>query len=170
MSSRVRFDTIFNIENLRVDRKLFAESFITQQPIDTINPILVSFGAAQENDFIKLFADGSIEVKHKGTYLIVVQGVFSRSGDSGGVARINFEGRLNGLELGSPQRIGMDKVNQAYPYERTQPAYLNVGDILEFFIARDSSGVNEGGLFSFTVSTLDWSDVPSVKISMFKVG
>lgn len=170
MSSRVRFDTIFNIENLRVDRKLFAESFTTQQPTDTISPILVSFGAAQENNFIKLFADGSIEIKQKGTYLIVVQGVFSRTGDSGGVARINFEGRLNGLEIGSPQRIGIDKIDQAYPYERTQPAFLNVGDVLTFYIARDNSGVNHGGLFTFPVSTLGWSDVPSVKISMFKVG
>lgn len=170
MSSRIRFDSIFSLTNLAFNNVLSAASFSNQLPSDTVTPIQVNFGAAQSTDFLDLAADGTITFKQKGNYAIIIQGIFSRTGSSGQVAQINFRGTLNGTDVGYTQHLALDKEDQAYPYERTQPITAAKDDVLRFYIARDSSGVNLGGLYTYTISTSGWSNAPSAAIIVFKLG
>lgn len=170
MSSRIRFDSIFSLTNLAFNNVLNSASFVNQLPTDTVTPLQVNFGSAQSNDYIDLAADGTITFKQKGNYAIIIQGIFSRTGSSGQVAQINFRGTLNNVDVGYTQHLALDKEDQAYPYERTQPISVSKDDVLRFYIARDSSGVNLGGLYTYSISTTGWSDAPSAAVIIFKLG
>lgn len=170
MSSRIRFDSIFSLTNLAFNNVLTAASFVNQLPTDTVTPLQVNFGSAQSNDYIDLAADGTITFKQKGNYAIIIQGIFSRTGSSGQVAQINFRGTLNNVDVGYTQHLALDKEDQAYPYERTQPISVSKDDVLRFYVARDSSGVNLGGLYTYSISTTGWSDAPSAAVIIFKLG
>jgi hypothetical protein len=77
---------------------------------------------------------------------------------------------LNNVDVGYTQHLALDKEDQAYPYERTQPISVSKDDVLRFYIARDSSGVNLGGLYTYSISTTGWSDAPSAAVIIFKLG
>jgi hypothetical protein len=154
--------------SLTVTQVLNGTSFVTQAPSALDTPLLVSFGAAQSNVDVSLDAGGTITFNTGGVYFINAFGSVERQGSSGGVAILLFRVLLNGTQISTTKGFHLDSPNLDIPYEVTIPFNAQAGDIMRFQIMRDSSGVNQGGLYGHTVLG-GWSNVPSSQIQIWKL-
>jgi hypothetical protein len=156
--------------NLSATQVLNGTSFVTQAPSALDTPLIVSFGAAQGSPStdVSLDAFGKVTFNKAGLYMINGFGSVERQGSSGGVAILLFRARLNGTQVSVTKGFHLDAPNLDIPYEVTIPFQANVGDIFWFEIMRDSSGVNQGGLYGHTVLG-GWSNVPSSQIQIWKL-
>jgi hypothetical protein len=154
--------------NLTAAQVLNGTSFATQAPSALDTPLLVSFGAAQSNVDVSLDAGGTIVFNTGGVYFINAFGSVERQGSSGGVAILLFRVLLNGTQISATKGFHLDTPNLDIPYEVTIPFKAQAGDSLRFQIMRDSSGVNQGGLYGHTVLG-GWPNVPSSQIQIWKL-
>lgn len=155
--------------NLTATQVLNGVSYATQAPSALDTPLIVSFGAAQGNISTDVMIDalGNVTFNKAGLYMINGFGSVERQGSSGGVAVLLFRARLNGTQVTATKGFHLDTPNLDIPYEVTIPFQANVGDVFWFEIMRDSSGVNQGGLYGHTVLG-GWSNVPSSQIQIWK--
>ena len=65
--------------------------------------------------------------------------------------------------------VELKDVGTSVPYDLTLPINATAGDVLTWEIMRDSSGVDQGGLYAHTLLG-GWSNVPSVSVSIYKIG
>jgi hypothetical protein len=156
--------------NLAATQVLNGTSFVTQAPSALDTPLIVSFGAAQGSGAtdVQLDAFGKVTFNKAGLYMINGFGSVERQGSSGGVAVLLFRGSLYGTQITVTKGFHLDTPNLDFPYEVTIPFQANAGDIFWFEIMRDSSGVNQGGLYGHTVLG-GWSNVPSSQIQIWKL-
>lgn len=157
--------------NLGVTPVLVAADTTNQTPSALDTPLQVKFGSAQGtvSDPVSLDASGVITFNQAGLYLFNGYANIERVGSSGGVAILLFRPLLNGVQADVIKMVEMDAPDIASPYEVTLPLTVSEGDQLTYEIMRDSSGVNEGGLYTH-VNAGPWDDIPSVAIKIFKVG
>jgi len=155
--------------NLTASQVLNGTSFVTQAPSALDTPLIVSFGAAQGSPStdVSIDATGKVTFNKAGLYMINGFGSVERQGSSGGVAILLFRALLNGVQVSATKGFHLDTPNMDIPYEVTIPFQANAGDIFWFEIMRDSSGVNQGGLYGHTVLG-GWSNVPSSQIQIWK--
>jgi hypothetical protein len=161
-------NTYLTVNTLNVPQVLNGTSFVTQAPSALDTPLLVSFGAAQSNVDVSLDAGGTIVFNTGGVYFINAFGSVERQGSSGGVAILLFRVLLNGTQISTTKGFHLDTPNLDVPYEVTIPFKAQAGDSLRFQIMRDSSGVNQGGLYGHTVLG-GWPNVPSSQIQIWKL-
>jgi hypothetical protein len=161
-------NTYLTANTLNIPQVLNGTSFVTQAPSALDTPLLVSFGAAQSNVDVSLDAGGTITFNTGGVYFINAFGSVERQGSSGGVAILLFRVLLNGAQLSTTKAFYLDTPNLDIPYEVTIPFKAQAGDSLRFQIMRDSSGVNQGGLYGHTVLG-GWPNVPSSQIQIWKL-
>ena len=161
-------NTYLTANTLSVPQVLNGTSFVTQAPSALDTPLVVSFGAAQSNVDVTLDAAGKIVFNTGGVYFINSFGSVERQGSSGGVAVILFRATLNGVQITTTKAIELSSTGVIIPYEITIPFKAQAGDILQFEIMRDSSGVNQGGLYGHTVLG-GWPNVPSSQIQIWKL-
>lgn len=156
--------------NLTATQVLNGTSFVNQAPSALDTPLVVSFGAAQGNISTDVMIDalGNVTFNKAGLYMINGFGSVERQGSSGGVAVLLFRARLNGTQVTATKGFHLDTPNLDIPYEVTIPFQANAGDVFWFEIMRDSSGVNQGGLYGHTVLG-GWSNVPSSQIQIWKL-
>lgn len=155
--------------NLTAAQVLNGTSFATQAPSALDTPLVVSFGAAQGSPSTDVSIDtfGKVTFNKAGLYMINGFGSVERQGSSGGVSILLFRALLNGVQVSVTKGFHLDTPNMDIPYEVTIPFQANAGDIFWFEIMRDSSGVNQGGLYGHTVLG-GWSNVPSSQIQIWK--
>lgn len=155
--------------NLTAAQVLNGTSFATQAPSALDTPLVVSFGAAQGSPSTDVSIDtfGKVTFNKAGLYMINGFGSVERQGSSGGVSILLFRALLNGVQVSTTKGFHLDTPNMDIPYEVTIPFQANAGDIFWFEIMRDSSGVNQGGLYGHTVLG-GWSNVPSSQIQIWK--
>jgi hypothetical protein len=161
-------NTYLTANTLNIPQVLNGTSFVTQAPSALDTPLVVSFGAAQSNVDVSLDAGGTIVFNTGGVYFINAFGSVERQGSSGGVAILLFRVLLNGAQLSTTKAFYLDTPNLDIPYEVTIPFKAQAGDSLRFQIMRDSSGVNQGGLYGHTVLG-GWPNVPSSQIQIWKL-
>ena len=150
---------------------LQGKSNVNQEPAELGEVLQVTFGAAQGtiSDPVQLLADGTIVFNESGLYLFNGYGNFERVGSSGGVSVTAFRALLNGVAIMPPKAVELDTPGVMIPYELTVPINATAGDELVWEIMRDSSGVNQGGLY--THALLDgWGTVPSTDVAIWKIG
>lgn len=157
-------------DNFEFTQVLNGFSTVSQAPSALDTPIIVSFGAAQGSPSadVELQAGGKIIFNRAGAYFVNGYGSVERQGSSGGVAIVLFRAVLNGTQISTTKAFHLDGVDITVPYEVSIPFQANAGDILQFEIMRDSSGVNAGGLYPHT-NLGGWSNVPSTQIQIWKV-
>ena len=153
---------------LSVPQVLNGTSFVTQAPSALDTPLVVSFGASQSNVDVTLDAGGTIVFNTGGVYFINSFGSVERQGSSGGVAVILFRATLNGVQITTTKAIELSSTGVIIPYEITIPFKAQAGDIIRFEIMRDSSGVNQGGLYGHTVLG-GWPNVPPAHVEIWKL-
>ena len=150
---------------------LFAESFNNQLPSALDTTLQVEFGAAQNTvtDPVMLDASGNITFNQAGEYIFIGFGNFERQGASGGVSVTAFRSLKNGVQQGSVKMVELDTTGVAVPYEVTIPFKAAAGDVLTWEIIRDSSGVNQGGLYEHLLLSPWGARVPSASFQVYRV-
>lgn len=156
--------------NIQLTQVLNGTSTVSQTPSALDTPLIVNFGAAQGSSStdVELQAGGKIIFHRAGAYFINGFGSVERQGSSGGVAVLLFRVVLNGTQVSTTKGFHLDTPNLPTEYEVTIPFQANAGDVLEFQIMRDSSGVNAGGVYPHT-NLGGWPNVPSTQIQIWKV-
>ena len=162
----------FTESNLSLSSSLLlsSSSTVDQTPsaLDTV--LQVTFGAASgtPSDPVQLAADGTITFNEAGLYLFNGFGNFERQGSSGGVSVTLFRALINGSQVGVIKAVELDSTGVMIPYEVTTPIQASAADTLTWEILRDSSGVNQGGLYTHT-NLSAWDDVPSASINIYRL-
>lgn len=157
--------------NLAVTNVLNATDTNNQTPSGLDTPLQVLFGIAQGTgtDPVMVDVSGNITFNESGIYLFNGYSNFERQGSSGGNAVIAFRALLNGVQAGVTKMVELKDVGTGVPYDLTLPINATAGDVLTWEIMRDSSGVDQGGLYAHTILG-GWSNVPSVSVSIYKIG
>ena len=150
---------------------LSASETNNQLPTGLDTPLQVTFGAAQNtsSDPVSLDANGVVTFNQAGLYLFTGYANFERQGSSGGVSVTLFRPLLNSVQADVTKMVELKEPGVAIPYEVAVPLTVSEGDTLTYEILRDSSGVDQGGLYAH-VNSSSWDDVPAVSIKIFKVG
>tara|TARA_R110000803_G_scaffold108082_2_gene176322 strand:+ start:2101 stop:2700 length:600 start_codon:yes stop_codon:yes gene_type:complete len=163
--------SILELKQIAASPVLFATDYTSQAPSVLDVPLQVLFGAAQNivTDPVMLDVSGNITFNQAGLYLFSGYASFERQGSSGGVSVVLFRALINGVQSGITKSVSLSGTGIAIPYELTTPIQANAGDVLTWEIMRDSSGVNQGGLYTHTTGS-SWSNVPSVSLSIQKLG
>ena len=149
---------------------LYAASYIDQTPSALDTPLQVKFGAAQNTstDPVMIDALGNITFNQVGVYLFNGFGNIERQGSSGGVSVLLFRALIDGVQAGVVKGFELNTTGVMIPYEVTTVINVTeVGTVLTWEILRDSSGVNQGGMYTHTASS-SWDNVPSAQIQIFK--
>lgn len=157
--------------SLGVTTVLTASDTTNQEPSGLDTPLQVKFGSAQGtvSDPVSLDSNGTITFNQSGLYLFNGYFNFERQGPSAGVAIILFRMLVNGVQYGSVKMAELNRTGISLPYDLTIPMTFSQGDELTYEILRDSTGVDEGGLYIHDNGST-WTNVPSVAIKIFKVG
>jgi hypothetical protein len=164
--------SILNLVSPSATSVLYAFSTVNQAPSVLDTPLQVTFGAAQNTatDPVMLDALGNITFNQTGMYLFNGFGNIERQGSSGGVSVLLFRALINGVQAGVVKGFELNTTGVMFPYETTIVINITeVGTVLTWQILRDSSGVNQGGMYVHIASG-PWDDVPSTQIQIFKVG
>lgn len=146
--------------------QLIGTEYDVQIPSGLDSALQVTFGSAQTLTNVELDVNGQITFLTGGDYIINAFGSLEREG-SGGVATIAWRALINGVQAGSVKAFEMDKTDIIMPYELTIPLTVSATDRLTFEIMRDSSGVNDGGLYPHPLNG-GWGETPSAEIQIWK--
>jgi hypothetical protein len=162
--------SILNLVSASATSVLYAFSTVNQAPSVLDTPLQVTFGAAQNTatDPVMLDASGNITFNQTGMYLFNGFSNIERQGSSGGVSVLLFRALIDGVQAGVVKGFDLSSTGIMIPYEIT--TIINIteaGTVLTWEILRDSSGVNQGGMYTHTASST-WDDVPSAQIQIFK--
>ena len=162
--------SILNLVSASATSVLYAFSTVNQAPSVLDTPLQVTFGAAQNTatDPVMLDALGNITFNQTGMYLFNGFSNIERQGSSGGVSVLLFRALIDGVQAGVVKGFDLSSTGIMFPYETTTIINITeVGTVLTWEILRDSSGVNQGGMYTHTASST-WDDVPSAQIQIFK--
>lgn len=164
-------ESILSLKQIGLTNVLAAIDTTNQLPSGLDSILQVKFGAAQgtASDPVMLDALGNITFNQGGLYLFNGYANFERQGSSGGITVTLFRALLNGSQAGTTKGVELSGTGIMFPYELTLPIQVSAGDVLTWEIMRDSSGINEGGLYIHTNSG-PWSNVPSTGINIYKIG
>lgn len=149
---------------------LIASSNVAQEPSGLDTPLQINYGSAQGtvSDPVMLAANGDITINESGYYDINAIYSMGRQGASGGTADLFIRGLLNAVQSGNPISAIIDNTNTVIPTQLEIQGFLEAGDVLVAELVRDSTGMDDGGLFSIT-SSIGWGDSPSAAVRILKL-
>jgi len=147
---------------------LTAKSLSNQVPSATDTPLQVEFGAAQTNPDVTLTVGGRITFVTSGLYAATTVYRCGRGGASA-AARLIIAYKINGNWVGSITATLLDTSDEAVSVTQTGFWNMTAGDYVDVFIIRDSSGNNDGGLYSFNPTLAGVPDVPSASTVIQKM-
>ena len=155
-----------NIETIEVLR---ARSPITQEPVALDTAIQLSFGAPQSVSDFDLDALGNITCKVADAYSLWLRVQFGRTGTPG-EAIVLMRALLNGTQAGASVFTRL-RGQGAYAVPGTFQGVLNLtaGDVITVEVARDSAGIDEGGVFAFAPTIAGWNDAPSCQVIVNRI-
>lgn len=144
------------------------ESTTSQEPTTLDTPLQVNFGPASSNSAVSVNAAGRLTILQSGLYSIIWGGSFSRSANAGQaiIAASLFK---DGSRVGPVIAHRLDDGNFTVPYSLTTVGVYTAGTYFELWIARDSSGINDGGFLSKTINIPDWPNSASAFVSVNKI-
>jgi len=146
--------------------------YSAQEPgLGILNAIQVKFGNATGtvSDPVMMDALGSITFNQTGTYFINAYASVDRLGANGGVAIFLYRLLLDGVQVGYPVALELDRTNISIPEIQAFPLTITTaGTVLTYEIAREGT-VNAGGLYPYFTNT-SWGNSPSAAITISKLG
>lgn len=147
---------------------LFGSSNATvQQPSALDTPYTVEFGPGSATTDATLASNGTVTFHTAGDYFI---SLFLRLGRTSGVGTAIMLNRLlvNGVQTLNSNGIKLSDADAIIPFSAGVVLTVTPGTIFSTQIARDSAGVNNGGLFRIAPTTLGWNQCPSASIAVSK--
>ena len=141
-----------------------------QSPSGTDAPLLIEFGPAQNGpaDDAMLSASGSITINVSGSYQISAVGHLGRDGTPG-EAHLRFAKFIGGVQSGPTIGYAIDSSKFITEAVDDSIAHYDAGDVIEYFIARDSSGVDAGGMFLQDVNIPGWGPSATATIAVKRI-
>ena len=140
-----------------------------QEPTTTDDPLQVTFGPASgtSSDAVQLAADGTITFNETGFYAFLTTLKFGRQGGAGGVSNMFLRALINDIQIGRPVATELDNSNVIIPLQFEFGLFLSAGTTVKVEIVRDSSGMDDGGIFPAT-SSIGWGISPSARMRVYK--
>ena len=151
---------------------LHASSSSNQAPggLDTVLQVNFGSGTGTGSDPVMVSGLGDITFNDVGVYFVNAVGYLSRVGSSGGVSTMLFRSLVDGSQVNSVGAISLSTVGITTPETLSFPIRISTpGTVLTFEILRDSSGVDQGGLYPTTTLSA-WDDAPSSALTIWKLG
>ena len=151
---------------------LHAPSVSNQAPggLDTVLQVNFGSGTGTGSDPVMVSGLGDITFNDVGVYFVNAVGYLSRVGSSGGTSVMLFRYLIDGSQVNSVGAISLSTVGITTPETLSFPIRISTpGTVLTFEILRDSSGVDQGGLYPTTTLSA-WDDAPSSAITIWKLG
>lgn len=147
-----------------------SSSASSQLPTATDTALQVTFGTGSSTSDTTLGSDGSITLNFIGPVYINTKLNFGRTSGTG-VSVLMVRALLNGTQLGDTFSISLDDNASSIQYSRTFYLYSGtVGGVVTFEIIRDSSGINNGGLYKTAATASGWNDTPCASVEVYKLG
>lgn len=131
---------------------LDAKSYISQEPTGLDIPLQLTFGAAQGNPFVDevtLDAAGAITFHTGGRYSFNVGMQLART-TGAGTAYLFLGWLINGTPVGNSVIFKAESSDFSFPYRSSFEFEVPTGAILTTELIRDSSGVDNGGVYTAT--------------------
>lgn len=147
--------------------QLIAASFVNQSPIATDTALQIEFGAAQSNDEVSLAVDGTVTFNKRGFFNVTIGIQYGRD-NTNNVANLHFRILLNGVQVGNTATAILQTDESDVPFSVSGGFTVEAGDELTMEIIRDSTGTNDGGLFTKGVTAAGWNDSPSASIRIYR--
>ncbi len=147
---------------------LSAYSSASQSPTAVDTPIQVNFGSPQVTANASLAADGTLTFNTSGTYAITL---FLRFGRTTGAGNAILVSRflLNNVQGLNSNAVSMPDSNSIVPFSTTLLFTVTAGTTFKLQLLRDSSGINNGGLFALTPVLSGWNVAPSATLVVNKL-
>lgn len=142
-------------------------SIVAQNAVSIDVPIQIDFGAAQTSadNSASIDANGTVTFNRAADYDIEI--ILHTSRDmTNDEAVLIFSAQVNGNFVGSSLAVTITDKQQATEHAITFVQNFQVGDTLAYFMTRDSSGVNDGGLFPLTPVNVALPPVRSAKLKV----
>lgn len=146
-----------------------ASTASSQAPTTTNTALQVEFGPAQSNTDCSLGVDGTITFNTAGQYIVKCDlGVGRAVGTGSAVLFIRV--KKNGAQLRNSKSFTLTDLSTVISYSDTIFIDAAIGDYITFEIIRDSSGINDGGLYQTTPSASGWNISPTASVNILKNG
>lgn len=147
---------------------LNAYSTSDQVPSALDTPLQITYGAAQTTSYITLTSGGRITYDVGGIYHTTTYYRFGRTSSTGS-ANLIFAYKVNGSWVGSSSCTLLDNASQSDFITLTSFYEFTAGDYVDVYVIRDSSGNNDGGLYSFNPVLSGVPDTPSARVVITKM-
>lgn len=152
--------------------KIFGSSSVAteQVPLGLDIPLQIEFGPAINdlNDDAMMDSNGTVTINVSGTYQIAAVGHLGRDGTPG-EAHLRFSKFISGIQEGPTIGYAIDSSKFITEAVDDSIHYYDEGDTIKYFIARDSSGVDAGGMFLQDVNIPGWNASATAIISVRRV-
>lgn len=142
-------------------------SYVDQNPIGLDNPLQVNFGSNFENDDFILDSLGTITFKVSASFEVNIIAHLGRD-------NTNMESLL--LMYGAINDVPENIIGQTivshktiHNFAFTQSYRMEIDDTIKFYIARDGSGADDGGLHTTVTQSPSIPDIPSASIQIKKI-
>ena len=147
---------------------LSAYSSASQSPSAVDTPLQINFGSPQTTTHASLAADGTLTFNTAGTYTITL---FLRFGRTTGAGNAILVSRflINNVQGLNSNAVSMPDSNTIVPFSTTLLYTVTAGTTFKLQILRDSSGINNGGLFALTPVLSGWNVAPSATLVVNKL-
>lgn len=147
---------------------LSAYSSASQSPTAVDTPLQVNFGSPQTTTHVSLAANGTLTFNTAGTYTVTL---FLRFGRTTGAGNAILVSRflINDVQGLNSNAISMPDSNSIVPFSTTLMFTVTAGTTFKLQILRDSSGINNGGLFALTPVLSGWNVAPSATLVVSKL-
>jgi hypothetical protein len=138
-----------------------------QAPSSTGSAIQIEFGEAQVTDDIDIDALGTVTFKTTGVYDLGIDVHYGRENNTG-VALMFVRSLFNDVQLAPSFYMHLDNSKIQAPFSQSSKLLIPAGTALKFELVRDSSGVNDGGLYSANPTLAGWSDASCARLRIVK--
>lgn len=139
----------------------------TQAPVSLDTALQVEFGGLVSTADVTLSSTGTLTFHTAGDYLVQVSlslGRTSMVGTSVLLSRI----LLNGVQILNTSGIKLTDQEAIVPYNATIGVQATPTNTFQMQILRDSSGINNGGLFRILPTAAGWNLCPTASIVVSK--
>lgn len=144
-----------------------ASTASTQNPSAVDTPLQVEFGPAQVTTDASLASNGTLTLNTAGDYAITLFLRFGRTTGAGSAVLLN-RFLVNGVQGLNSNALKLADQDTIIPFSTTLYLQAAAGATFQLQIMRDSSGINNGGLFRVIPVLAGWNIAPTATIVVNK--
>jgi hypothetical protein len=165
----VEFSNVANVPFIEGYIPVIASSSVAgaQAPALVDTPLQVEFGAGAVTTDATLASNGLLTFNTVGQYYVTVFLRYGRTTGAGTAILLN-RFLVNGVQSLNSNAIKLVDSDTIIPFSASIVVDAIPGDTFQMQIARDSGGVNNGGLFRVVPTVLAWNSAPSATVVVSK--